>query len=212
LTQGADSDYDCDTHPENMNRELYKPIRSTIGLTERHSCRRCNRTLPAQQFAPLPAAPGSIVGRVEMLHPYCNVCRGQVAGKWSRHPLYTNKVDRYFTKLHARVGASARVRGLPVQVCKDDLLGLYLEQGGRCALSGIELICETVKGSKNDVAPSPDRIDSRYGYIPGNVQIVAAVVNIMKNELSQDRFINLCRRILAHQSKRQEDLAEELVV
>lgn len=42
---------------------------------------------------------------------------------------------------------------------------------------------------------SLDRIDSSKGYIEGNVQWVHKNVNIMKNKLNQDYFINICKMI-----------------
>jgi hypothetical protein len=44
-------------------------------------------------------------------------------------------------------------------------------------------------------APSIDRIDSSGHYTPENVQIVMAAVNVMKGELSDAVFLELCRQI-----------------
>jgi len=72
---------------------------------------------------------------------------------------------------------------------------LFLKQGKRCALSlwGLTFML-TYKRRKEQTA-SLDRIDSSKGYEVGNVQWVHKDVNLMKNKLSQDRFIRLCKAI-----------------
>jgi hypothetical protein len=88
-----------------------------------------------------------------------------------------------------------------VDVDKDDLLGLYLKQEGCCALTGMKMNWHTKgtqgRNKKANAAPSVDRIDSNGDYVMGNIQIVMSIVNIMKNDLPQDTFIELCHRISA---------------
>ena len=52
----------------------------------------------------------------------------------------------------------------------------------------------TVKGTHLS-APSIDRIKSAGHYTPDNVQIVMTAVNLMKGELSDDVFLQICRQI-----------------
>ena len=46
-----------------------------------------------------------------------------------------------------------------------------------------------------EVSMGIDRINSKEGYIEGNVQWLHKIVNIMKWNLSQDEFINWCRLV-----------------
>lgn len=64
---------------------------------------------------------------------------------------------------------------------------------GKCAFSGVE-ICFN-KQSDYTTTASLDRIDSDKGYIEGNVQWVHKDVNIMKQEMKDDEFINWCDKI-----------------
>lgn len=64
---------------------------------------------------------------------------------------------------------------------------IFIEQNGKCALSGEQLSIDNV---------SIDRIDSRYGYILGNIQLVTKQVNISKHTLNNEEFLQLCRNIV----------------
>ncbi len=71
---------------------------------------------------------------------------------------------------------------------------LFLRQKRRCALSGLDL---TMSQRRAEHTASLDRIDSRKGYVRGNVQWVHKDINRMKNTLSQSRFVELCRAVAA---------------
>jgi len=42
---------------------------------------------------------------------------------------------------------------------------------------------------------SLDRVDSRKGYVVGNIQWVHSMVNMSKNKYPQDKFIEMCRAV-----------------
>ncbi len=79
---------------------------------------------------------------------------------------------------------------------------IFVEQGGRCALTGIPLSLPTKHKELRRRRASLDRIDSKFGYIEGNVQWVLPVVNFMKQELPQEEFIHLCRQVARHNVKK----------
>jgi len=77
---------------------------------------------------------------------------------------------------------------------------LFLKQNRRCALSGLELTFDPYgKGKKfkatNKVTASLDRIISSKGYVEDNVQWVHKHINIMKNEYSQEQFVEYCKLV-----------------
>lgn len=75
------------------------------------------------------------------------------------------------------------------------LLGLYEQQGGLCALTGMKMTW----GMGLRYVPthvSIDRIDSFGSYTPDNVQLVCRIANSMKLNLGQSEFIKLCRKIV----------------
>lgn len=86
---------------------------------------------------------------------------------------------------------SGLARKLAWTVTLEDLDRLWESQQGLCALSGLPL--QVVKGDRHRV--SLDRIDSRGGYTLNNVQLLCAVVNVMKLDLGQSEFVTLCKVI-----------------
>lgn len=74
---------------------------------------------------------------------------------------------------------------------------LFLKQNRKCVYSNEELIfvrCYNEECKSGQTA-SLDRIDSSKGYIEGNVQWVHKHVNKMKMELSEDIFIDFCKKV-----------------
>lgn len=81
----------------------------------------------------------------------------------------------------------------------ENLLDLLDKQGGVCALSGVKLTFIKVPGrSKVHTNLSIDRIDSTKGYDIDNIQLVAAIVNIMKSTLSVEELKQWCGAIIDH--------------
>lgn len=100
------------------------------------------------------------------------------------------------------VRASASSRGIVLVLDKEDLIELYLRQQGKCALTGLDLDLTAVGYAKRNgraaLSPSLDRINSDGNYVLGNVQLIANVVNVMKNDIKQDQFIKLCQLVAEH--------------
>jgi hypothetical protein len=58
---------------------------------------------------------------------------------------------------------------------------------GKCAITGLPFIMELgTKGNRNPFRPSVDRINSKKGYVKGNIQIILAIVNTMKMDYTDD--------------------------
>jgi len=91
-----------------------------------------------------------------------------------------------------------RSRVLECSISIDDLESQWVKQGGRCALSGIPLCFSEVQytnPSKERGNASVDRIDSSVGYVSDNIQFVDKRINIMKQDMDQKEFIDLCKKI-----------------
>lgn len=89
---------------------------------------------------------------------------------------------------------------------EDDLDLVYLaqlwrEQDGRCALSGAALDLPESSGAwerrtGDPWKPSLDRVDSRRGYVRGNVRFVALIANQAKGRYADQDVISLARSIV----------------
>jgi hypothetical protein len=89
-------------------------------------------------------------------------------------------------------GRVRKNRILRFDLDKQYLDQLFQNQNGRCALTG-ELLwfVKTAKNHQYQNA-SLDRIDSNQGYIKGNVQWVVKEVNMLKTNMTEERFKNIC--------------------
>lgn len=110
---------------------------------------------------------------------------------------------------------SAKKRNIPWsdEVTIEYLWDLFLEQKGRCALSGLEV---KITGDKHqpitnkngnintdlNLTASLDRIDSSKGYEIGNLQWLHVRVNFMKNVYDQEEFINIATKIALTQKRK----------
>lgn len=92
-----------------------------------------------------------------------------------------------------QINSCGSTRSLEFTITIEYIWDLYLEQNRKCNLSGEEIFFDTSFG--NSSTASLDRIDSTKGYVEGNVQWLHKDVNKMKSDLSQDRFVSLCKAI-----------------
>lgn len=89
-------------------------------------------------------------------------------------------------------------RGLGWDLEPQDIIDLYEQQQGRCALTGWPIEWAE-KGLTATV--SIDRIDSSEGYLKTNVQLLHKDVNMAKQQYSQEYFIELCAAVAENKVK-----------
>jgi hypothetical protein len=92
--------------------------------------------------------------------------------------------------------SNASKRGIEFSVTIQDGWDIYQRQGGKCALTGWDLVLNAPV--LTDVTASMDRIDSKVGYIYDNVQWVHKDVNTFKSAYSQEYFIRMCMAVAAN--------------
>lgn len=74
---------------------------------------------------------------------------------------------------------------------------LFLQQNRVCALSGLPISFQKSIHATLGTA-SLDRIDSTRGYTLDNIQWVHKDINWMKQDYSQEEFLNYCRLVVAY--------------
>lgn len=117
--------------------------------------------------------------------------------KEQKYQMYKKTVIGDLSQHHwSRIKGNAKTRGLELAVTAEYVWNLFNKQGGKCALSGVELNLRTC----DDITASLDRIDSKKGYIEGNVQWVHKDVNLAKMNMPNDSFITMCALVVQHQS------------
>lgn len=94
-----------------------------------------------------------------------------------------------------------KMKNPPVfSITVQDLIDLYHQQDGQCAMTGTHL---TMNGSQNsdhtnlnDWDISLDRIDSSQGYTKDNIQLVGMRISRMKSGISNTEFMEWCTAVV----------------
>jgi hypothetical protein len=86
----------------------------------------------------------------------------------------------------------AESKNLDFNITIEYLWEIWENQEHKCALTG-EILEFSSYYNKNTA--SLDRIDSKKGYVIGNVEWVHSSINAMKQRYSKDYFINMCKKV-----------------
>jgi hypothetical protein len=118
-------------------------------------------------------------------------------------------------KLHEGAERRSKGRGFLVDemINKLDILRLLNKSDGTCAVSGISF---DVKGFKKKertpFQPSLDRIDSKKGYVKGNVRIVCLIANYAMNTFGQKAMMDLVEAIASGEDPTIKNLSDEITM
>lgn len=130
----------------------------------------------------------------------CKQCKSLQRKKRLR--LNNSLKDVYELLDHRYLGLMSRAKksGLSVDINKEYLHKLWDMQNGKCAISGIQMTYISNCG-RIPTNVSVDRIDSKKGYIKGNIQLVCMAVNQMKNDLDMQTLLTFCDAIILNARK-----------
>jgi len=84
----------------------------------------------------------------------------------------------------------------------DDLLDIWNNQEGICQYSGVKLLHPNEGGNNLNTA-SLDRIDSKLGYVKGNLQFISIICNQAKNNLTHENMVTFLKTICEFYSKKE---------
>lgn len=84
---------------------------------------------------------------------------------------------------------------------KENLIEKFNNQKGFCAISGRKMTCFVGGRGRLDDNLSIDRINSNFGYVISNIQLVCDRVNIMKGNLSMKELIVYAQDIISKNEK-----------
>ncbi len=107
----------------------------------------------------------------------------------------SNALHSSWSRVFSRQTYEAKRKGLEVNITAADAWNVINKQGWRCALTGVAFV---PAGTSNPNQASLDRIDSKKGYVHGNIRYVTYRVNMFKKDWPDDIFFSLCKQIVAH--------------
>ena len=164
-----------------------KTYKKTIIDTE---CMKCKKILSPDNFH---CDKSSTNG----LQSYCKECQ-----KINETEYYKKGGKELFLKRCFKdLKSNAKKRNIDVDITLKDILDLY-KKNENCSISGIKMTTEYIprEGKWSRIHNlSVDRIDSKKSYTKDNIQLVCGIVNIMKWDLKQDDFIDICHKIVENE-------------
>ena len=87
------------------------------------------------------------------------------------------------------------------------LLNLVEKQNYKCAISGEPLTCYLIKGKQIFTNASVDQIIPNGGYTIDNIQLVQKRYNLFKLNMSQEEYIEACRKVVEYHDKKKTRLS-----
>jgi hypothetical protein len=115
----------------------------------------------------------------------------------------TSSPEKFIRRTFTQLKSVRRRQGFSFTLSYEDLLSLYQEQKGRCALSGVKMTNNLVEGntswSDNQANISIDRKSNDKGYEIDNIQLVCKRVNLAKHTLNNKEFIKWCVKVTENQ-------------
>lgn len=158
-------------------------------------CSFCKKDLDVNEFV---IASGNSAGGRRNVCKKCHVKEKNISS--------SKNVDNFLAHLLNQAKTNAKRRKINFNLTSGELSRLYAEKDGKCALSGETMtytqLTEREIGSSHILNPkniSIDRIDSSRGYIEDNIQLVCAIVNIIKYTLDKTELIGFCLDLDTHQ-------------
>lgn len=120
-----------------------------------------------------------------------------------RHGISYSKLSNFITQIVKNARGNAKRRNILFDITKENIEKLYEKQKGLCALSGIKMTHNAINDRQDNDSHilnpnniSIDRIDSKIGYIKSNIQLVCAIVNRIKFEMTEPELFEFCCKIV----------------
>ena len=116
----------------------------------------------------------------------------------SRNPRWKGHGEISASFLYA-LKLGAKRRNLSFQITNEYLWDLFQQQERKCVFTG-EILTLPQNRKETQYTASVDRIDASKGYIKGNVQWVHRDVNFSKQQMNNQQFLQLIKKIYEYVS------------
>lgn len=161
------------------------------------TCTACLEDKTFSEFRPRNDRPGKFYAR-------CKKCLSKACAMWHKNNVDKQKATyrrwasanpaRHAFNFTRRMGLMRFPTENPVTTL--ELVAMYDKQGGRCALSGIEM---TFGKAANGRSAKPtncslDRIDQTKGYELGNIRLICYAINSFRGSMSDPEMYEMLRK------------------
>lgn len=116
-------------------------------------------------------------GKISMDQDLTIMARSRAYRKRGEIDIDRGKFLRYCTTVVGQSAHRARRAGVPHSIVPHDIDKLLVDQGYRCAVSGI-LLEASGKQFGGPFGPSLDRVVPALGYVNGNLRVVCQIANV----------------------------------
>lgn len=124
-----------------------------------------------------------------------------------RNPFLSYKQWKGYGEISSTYWHSIIKRDKEINITIEYIWDLFLKQNRKCALSGIKLTFAPVRKNTTEgnkaysslQTASLDRIDSKKGYIKGNVRWIHKDINNMRQDYTDEEFIDYIKLIYTYQ-------------
>ena len=140
-------------------------------------CTTCKEPLPDSKFEQYPSG---------TWRKKCTPCR-MLQKNRRRYEVMSASHESYLRNLLSKL-KSTRSKTHSFTLTAPQILSLWEEQDGKCAVSGVALTHHLDGTGTKEFNASIDRINNDEGYSRQNVRLVAYRINIMRHTLSTDMF------------------------
>lgn len=122
----------------------------------------------------------------------CRHCRPQ-SNSGQLSPWWKSTVE-FSISFFNGIKESAKSRNIEFNITPEYIQDLFIKQDRKCVYTGIVL---TFPENTRDFSKtaSLDRVNSKLGYIEGNVQWIHKIVNKMKMDIDENEFLQFCKLI-----------------
>lgn len=114
-----------------------------------------------------------------------------------------SKFSSFIKKILNDANQRSKKKNIQFDITKENIETLYEKQKGLCALSGTKMTYNAIndrqEGDCHILNPdniSIDRIDPNQGYVKNNIQLVCAIVNRIKFEMTECELFDFCCQVI----------------
>lgn len=113
---------------------------------------------------------------------YCNDCR-----KIQSCDNMNSNIGTFLSDRYNRLKLRAHKKGIPITITKQEFIGLYHAQNGKCFYTDIPMVCRVGDG-KDRYSLSVDKIIPDKGYTSGNTVLCVNKANTIKNDCTLEEI------------------------